>query len=105
MMLVPTFSRQAGILHDDGLDLVVRCAKDLGKVCGFAKDVGVANIVEIDEQMLFDFAYILSVYLNGSRHPSSENIKRLDSGRSPSEVGSISDRYDRVSSWIIGKYG
>ena len=60
MILIPTSSRRAGILDNNGLDLAVRCAKDLGKVCTFAKDIGVANIVEIDDQMLFDLAYILS---------------------------------------------
>lgn len=107
MLLVPTSIQRAGIFDNNGLDLAVQCAKDLGKVCSHAKYyVGMRlNMVEIGEQLLFSFdlAYILSIYLNGSRHPSSENIKRLDH-RSPSEVGSLLDMCKRVSSWIVDKY-
>ena len=53
--------------------------------------------------MFCDFAYIFSIYQNGSYHPTSKNIKELDR-REESDIGTISDRYNRIVPWLIDEY-
>ena len=89
---------------------IVLCAKDLGKVCSFAQErnVGISEFCDergrnIDPGMFCDFAYIFSIYQNGSYHPTSKNIKELDR-REESDIGTISDRYNRIVPWLIDEY-
>ena len=97
---------QLGIALDDILaDLAVRIAKDLGKVYYFAQATEVTN--ELDGTfvpgMYLDFAYLVSCYHNGPEHPTSMNIKRLDQ-RSASEIGSVTDRYNRLMPWLNERF-
>ncbi|MGK3745168.1 MAG: hypothetical protein ACI90V_012029 [Bacillariaceae sp.] len=103
------------IYFDDKVaEIIIRCAKDLGKVCSFAQErigrqyIGTVDLCDmqgrnIDPGMFHDVAYIFSIYQNGSYHPTSKNIKELDR-RKESDIGTISDRYNRIVPWLITEY-
>jgi hypothetical protein len=94
---------------DKVTEIIVQCAKDLGKVCSFAQErIGIIDVCDkqgrnVDPGMFRDFAYIFSIYQNGSYHPTSKNIKELDR-REESDIGTISDRYNRIVPWLIDEY-
>ena len=50
-----------------------------------------------------DFAYLVSCRQYGADRPTANKIKSLDS-RSPSDNGSVQDRYDRMHPWFIKNF-
>ncbi|VEU34303.1 unnamed protein product [Pseudo-nitzschia multistriata] len=104
------------VLDETTLEVLVYCAKDLGKACGFLQrfDADLSeldSLVAGDPSLVLDFAYVFSIYLHGSSsHPTVENIGRLcegyraESGRSPPSGASLRDSYHRVAKWIVEEF-
>ena len=92
-------------LDEELLSLAMRIAKDLGKACDFAERTGNANITLADAGMYFDFAYLCSCFLLGSKHPSTMNIKRLHRIATTEDTQTIAGRHNRVMPWLADKFG
>eukprot|EP00536_Pseudo-nitzschia_multiseries_P012688 jgi/Psemu1/290444/fgenesh1_pg.499_\ len=103
-------------LDESTIEILVRCAKDLGKVCGFVRSRGIrsngnggaSEIPPVDSKNFLEFAYVFSIYLHGSSHPTVRNIKRLCGQQQEQQTefppDSVETKYNRVVEWLIKEY-
>ncbi len=85
------------------LDSLIRCGKDYGKTCGFCDAYGVDYEQEkLDPKLVFEFAYLVSIYRYGSFHPTTKNVERL--AAAAATRNEISPSYARVRSWLEANF-